>query len=98
MPFYYFDAIIQERLVEDEIGIELPNIDAAIYECAAALPDVSNETLAKGQDGSAVIVIRDDHGRSLYKATLTVSFKHLPGSPDYVAEYEPQAAAVRWLQ
>jgi hypothetical protein len=93
MSTYYFDVFVQDRLTEDEFGIELPDIEAAIDECANALTDVSGETLARGQDGAVVMLIRDESGRSVYKATLAISFEHLPASPKYLAEVELQREA-----
>ena len=98
MSIYYFDIFVQGRLIEDETGIELPSIDTAISECASALPDVSDDVLAKGRNGSVVMLVRDEIGRLIHKATLTVSFEHLPGSTKYLAAVKFPSDAEGWTQ
>jgi hypothetical protein len=57
MPRYYFDVEDGQGVHTDDVGLDLPNMDAAIVEARRALADMTRETLMA--DGALSIVIRD---------------------------------------
>lgn len=59
MPRYYFDVHDKEGTFHDEIGIELPNMDAAIVEARRALADMTKELLVDPEATAMQIIIHD---------------------------------------
>jgi len=59
MPHYYFDVHDKDGAFEDEVGLELPNMDAAITEARRALADMTKEMLTGAGVQGFHIVIHD---------------------------------------
>lgn len=59
MPQYYFDVHDKDGTFQDEVGLELPNMDAAIAEARRALADMTKEMLIDAGAEGILIVIRD---------------------------------------
>ena len=56
MPHYYFDVHDKDGAFEDEVGLELPDMDAAIAEARRALADMTKEMLLDGAEGIHIII------------------------------------------
>lgn len=59
MPHYYFDVHDKDGTFHDEVGLELPDMDAAIAEARRALADMTKEMLIDAGAEGILIVIRD---------------------------------------
>ncbi len=59
MPRYFFDVTDSGGIHTDEVGLELPNMDAAIMEARRALADMTRESLVERSAASLRIHIRD---------------------------------------
>ena len=59
MPRYFFDIEDRDGSFPDEVGLELPDMDAAIFEARRALADMAKDMLVGDMDGSVQIHIRD---------------------------------------
>jgi len=59
MPRYYFDVHDKDGTFHDEVGLELPHMDAAIAEARRALADMTKEMLIDAGAEGIHIVIRD---------------------------------------
>jgi hypothetical protein len=59
MPRYYFDVTDDSGRHVDDIGLELPNMDAAIVEARRALADMTRESLIGRDPANLSIRIRD---------------------------------------
>ena len=78
MPRFFLHIREAERLVEDPDGSDLPDLDAARAEAAAAAREIAAERLRAGKGLDARrFEIRDEAGRLL----ATVPFPEVPGPP-----------------
>jgi hypothetical protein len=59
LPRYYFDVTDSSGVHTDEVGLELPDMDAAIMEARRALADMTRESLVERNPPSLRIHIRD---------------------------------------
>ena len=66
MQRFYFPIVDNDRVIPDEQGVELPNLDTAISEARRSASDMLDDALATGDSiGHQVIQIVDDRGRIL---------------------------------
>ena len=72
MPRFFFDTFDGERLVPDESGIELENIDAAKQEAQHALPDLARDALPATNHRTFVVNVRDEAGQVVLRAALSL--------------------------
>ena len=59
MPRYYFDVHDAQGVHPDEVGLEFPDMDAAIVEARRALADMTRESIMAESATDLSIVIRD---------------------------------------
>jgi hypothetical protein len=59
MPRYYFDVTDDNGPHTDDVGLELPDMDAAILEARRALADMKRESLNGHDHTNLKIRIRD---------------------------------------
>jgi hypothetical protein len=59
MPRYYFDVHDHQGEHRDEVGLEFPNMDAAVLEARRALADMTRESLLIDGATDLSIHIRD---------------------------------------
>lgn len=59
MPRYYFDISDGSGVHEDDVGLELADMDAAIAEARRALIDMTRESLLSADTTNLHIRIRD---------------------------------------
>ena len=72
MPRYFFDIHQDAKSYRDDIGHELPDLDAARKEAMRALPEIAYDEIAKDGDRQTfVVLVTGEDGRPLYSATLS---------------------------
>lgn len=81
MPLYFFDVRDGQGTHRDEVGLELPDLDAAIAEARRALADMSREAPVNGHGYDLEILIRDD-GEGPVKLVLSLKTERLPDAGD----------------
>jgi hypothetical protein len=59
LPRYFFDVTDSSGAHTDEVGLDLPDMDAAIMEARRALADMTRESLAERNPANLRIHIRD---------------------------------------
>lgn len=59
MPHYFFDVQDAEGVFVDEVGMELPDMDAAIREARRTLADMVRDALREQSSQAVLIRIRD---------------------------------------
>lgn len=59
MPRYFFDVLDEEGIFIDDVGIELPDMDAATKEARRTLADMVRDALRAQSHESLSISIRD---------------------------------------
>lgn len=75
MPHYYFDVHDKEGTFHDEVGLELPNMDAAITEARRALADMTKEMLIDaGAEGIHIVIHDGDDGPVRLSVSLVTTW------------------------
>lgn len=77
MPRYYFDVQDREGRFVDEIGLELPNVQAATAEARRALADMVRDALREQSEDAVSIAIRTEQdGPIIITVNLTTVSQH----------------------
>ena len=71
MPRYYFDVHDKQGVHRDEVGLEFPNMDAAILEARRALADMTRESLLDGNMDLGFLIRDGDEGPVNLMVTMT---------------------------
>ena len=72
MPRYFFDTYDGDRMVPDEVGLELPDIAVAKVEAQKALPDMARDAMPDSNHRTFVVTVRDDAGTVVVRAALSL--------------------------
>jgi hypothetical protein len=70
MQRYFFDVFDGEKLIRDEIGIQLPDLDQVRFEAIEALPDLARDELQDGDERAFAIEARDERDHVVFTARL----------------------------
>lgn len=77
MPRYFFDVHDKQGVHRDEVGLDFPDMDAAILEARRALADMTRESLIADNTTDLSILIRDgDEGPVNLAVTMTTERPH----------------------
>ena len=76
MPRFFFD-ISDGQLIVDNDGTEFPNAHAARDEAIRSLPDIARQEIGVRGAREVVVLMRDEAGRALFTAALTLTAKWL---------------------
>jgi hypothetical protein len=68
MPHYYFDTRDGDKFVEDDLGVILPNVEAARDQAAICLAEMAKDVLPGSTRRELAIEVRD--GAPVLKASL----------------------------
>jgi len=63
MPRFYFDIRDQDGVTYDDVGLELPDLEAARAEARLALGELMVESISRSGTGAIRIEIRTEDGR-----------------------------------
>jgi hypothetical protein len=75
MPHYYFDVHDKDGTFHDEVGLELPDMDAAIAEARRALADMTKEMLVDaGEEGIHIVIHDGDDGPVRLSVSLVTTW------------------------
>ena len=72
MPRFFIDTSDQTHFIRDEVGYEFPDVEAARDAAIDALPDMARDVLPDGDARTFLAVVRDEDGRTLMQATLSL--------------------------
>ena len=70
MPRYFFDVFDGDKLLRDEIGIELAGLEDVRTAAIEALPDIARDVLPDGDRRLFSVQVRDAENRVVFKASL----------------------------
>lgn len=73
MPRYYIDSSDGSFSHIDSEGVELTGDEAARYLALDALPDMVREVLPDGDQREFAVCVRDEGGRVIYSARMTLT-------------------------
>jgi hypothetical protein len=76
MPRFYFD-ISNGGLTIDDKGTEFSNAHAARDAAIKTLPHLAKDFISDGPSREVLVLLRDEHGRALFTASLTLTAKWL---------------------
>lgn len=78
MPRFYFPIVDNDRVIFDEDGLVLPDLDAAIREARRSAYDMLEDALATGESiGHQIIQMTDYRGRLLATVRLDEAISDL---------------------
>jgi hypothetical protein len=72
MPRFYFDTSDDDRLIADDDGLILHDVEEAKQEAVRALPDMARDRLSPDGYREVVVVIRDEAGVQLWRVRLSL--------------------------
>lgn len=77
MQTFFIDTTDGLVAREDDIGIELPDVDAARRAAIAALPGIASDVIPDGDDREFIAIVKDSDGKPILRAKLTLSVEWL---------------------
>lgn len=72
MPKYFIDTDDGQLEIEDTEGYQFTNDEEARKAAIAHLPDIAADVLPDGDFRTMKIVLRNEHGQAIYKASLSL--------------------------
>jgi hypothetical protein len=69
MPLYFFDTRDNDDFIEDDIGVELPDLDAVKVEAGRAMGELARDVLPGSVSRELAIEARDE-SHPVFKALL----------------------------
>lgn len=79
MPRYFIHTDDGDVIHRDDMGHDLPDSEAARKASLDALPDIARDKIPDGDTRTISATARDEAGKLVYTATLTLSGKRGPG-------------------
>ncbi|MEI9419643.1 hypothetical protein O7A70_00385 [Mesorhizobium sp. Cs1299R1N1] len=70
MTLFYFDVDDNGTIFHDDEGTECPDVAAVRYEATMALAEMTKDALPNGDHHEMVIVVRDDGGDLVLRASI----------------------------
>ena len=75
VPLFYFDYTDDDGFYRDNEGSDLLNFKKARDLAISILPDISNARFRRRERREFSVTVRDDTGKTIYRATMTVQGK-----------------------
>ncbi len=72
MPRYFFDTSDGDRLIRDDEGLEMQDLEAVKVEAQKTLPHMAKDALPDGEQRTFVVSVRDEAGQVVVRATLSL--------------------------
>ena len=77
MPRYYFDIRDGEQFIEDDVGLQFPNIARARDEAARTLAEMAKDALPGASAREIAIEVRDEAKEPLLRTLLRFEVQRL---------------------
>jgi hypothetical protein len=77
MPHFYFDISDEERRTQDTEGLDFPDLHTARQELMRAIGEITDDIMPDGDRREIVGEIRDETGRTVLSATLSLKVESL---------------------
>jgi hypothetical protein len=62
VPLYFFDSRDNDRFIEDDVGLDYPNLEAVKVEAAPALAEFARDVIPGSLRRKLAIEVRDEQG------------------------------------
>jgi hypothetical protein len=77
MALYFFDTRDNEDFIEDDVGLELPNLDAVKHQAALSLAELARDVLPGSTQRNLAVEVRDERravmsGKLVFEAIMLV--------------------------
>jgi hypothetical protein len=77
MALYYFDTRDNDDFIEDDVGVELPSLDAVKYQAGLALAELARDVLPGSIKRNLAVEVRDERqpvmsGKLVFEAIIRV--------------------------
>ena len=69
MPLYFFDCRDNDTFIEDDVGIEFPNLEAVKDQAAISLAEIARDVLPGSMQRDLAVEVRDER-QPVLKAKL----------------------------
>lgn len=92
MSLFFFDIRDGSDSYKDEDGIECAALKDVEFHAVSVLPDLAREMLPDGPRRSFVVKVRDDSGKHVFRASLTLASAWIVDD----VHGEPQPGEDRW--
>jgi hypothetical protein len=60
MAVYFFDTRDNDDFIEDDVGVELPNLDAVKYQTGLSLAELARDVLPGSTKRNLAVEVRDE--------------------------------------
>jgi hypothetical protein len=79
VPLFYFDFVDDEWFVQDQTGVELPDVETAELEASRALGDIAQGILPGSASRFIAVEVRDSTNRPLWRTSLRLAVRRFNG-------------------
>ena len=81
MAQFFFDSVQNGLAFHDDEGSELPDAEAARLAALEFLPELLHHRVPFGDSAAYEVAVRDEAGRLIYQATLTIAGHWISDGP-----------------
>ena len=60
VPLYFFDTRDEDVFIEDDVGLDLPNLESAKIQASLSLAELARDVLPGGERRTLVVEVRDE--------------------------------------
>jgi hypothetical protein len=82
VPRFFFDTYDSDRLILDDEGLELEDLEAANREAQAILPHMARDGLPDGDERVFIVSVRDEAGQVVLRAALSLAMEYPSKAPE----------------
>ena len=72
MPRFFFDTYDGDKLIPDDVGLELESLEVAKTEAQKCLPEMAKDALPDGNHRAFVVNVRDEAGKVMLRMALSL--------------------------
>jgi hypothetical protein len=72
MPRFHFDVREEDRIIPDEVGVELESLEAAEREAIRRVTGIGYQSLSKDRPSEIEVQVKDHEGFLLLTVTVSV--------------------------
>jgi hypothetical protein len=72
MPRFHFDVREEDRIIPDEVGVELESVEAAEREAILRVTGIGHDRLSKDRTSEIEVQVKDNEGFLLLTVTVSM--------------------------
>jgi hypothetical protein len=80
MPLFYFDTRDDDELIRDDVGLELPDLEAVKVQAAKGLAEMAVDVLPGSNERCLGVDVRDGFDRAVLTTELTFKARVFVGA------------------